>query len=134
MGIDFKKNEFWKQKLSADEYHVLRNKGTERAFSGEYWNNFEKGSYHCRACGSMLFQSESKFDAGCGWPSFDRPVNEKVIKKSRDNSLGMERVEALCGSCDGHLGHVFPDGPTETGKRYCINSLSIRLRPEGCAG
>ena len=117
----------WREQLTAEEFYVLREKGTERAFTGEYWNVWEEGTYHCRGCGEVLFQSDTKFDAGCGWPSFDRPASESVIEESRDTSHGMIRTEVLCQKCGGHLGHVFPDGPTETGQRYCINSLSIKL-------
>ena len=117
----------WREQLTAEEFYVLREKGTERAFTGEYWNVWEEGTYHCRGCGEVLFQSDTKFDAGCGWPSFDRPALEGVIEESRDTSHGMIRTEVLCKKCGGHLGHVFPDGPTETGQRYCINSLSIQL-------
>ena len=122
---------YWREQLTADEYTVLREKGTERAFTGEYWNVWEEGTYHCRGCGELLFQSDTKFDAGCGWPSFDRPASEGVIEESRDTSHGMIRTEVLCQKCGGHLGHVFPDGPTETGQRYCINSLSISLEKDG---
>ena len=117
----------WRQQLTAEEFYVLREKGTERAFSGEYWNVWEDGSYHCRGCGELLFQSNTKFDAGCGWPSFDRPATEGVVAEAQDTSHGMIRTEVLCQKCGGHLGHVFPDGPTDTGQRYCINSLSIKL-------
>ena len=120
----------WREQLSAEEFYVLREKGTERAFTGEYWNVWEEGAYHCRGCGELLFQSDTKFDAGCGWPSFDRPATEGVVAESRDTSHGMMRTEVLCQKCGGHLGHVFPDGPTETGQRYCINSLSIKLKEE----
>jgi len=122
---------YWREHLTPDEYTVLREKGTERAFTGEYWNVWEEGTYHCRGCGEVLFQSDTKFDAGCGWPSFDRPASEGVIEESRDTSHGMIRTEVLCQKCGGHLGHVFPDGPTETGQRYCINSLSITLEKDG---
>ena len=121
----------WREQLTAEEFYVLREKGTERAFTGEYWNVWEEGTYHCRGCGVLLFQSDTKFDAGCGWPSFDRPASEGVIEESRDTSYGMIRTEVLCQKCGGHLGHVFPDGPTETGQRYCINSLSITLEKDG---
>ena len=122
------KNEaVWREHLTPEEFYVLREKGTERAFTGEYWNVWEKGAYHCRGCGELLFQSDTKFDAGCGWPSFDWPASEGVIEESQDTSHGMIRTEVLCQKCGGHLGHVFPDGPTETGQRYCINSLSIKL-------
>ena len=122
---------YWREHLTPDEYTVLREKGTERAFTGEYWNVWEEGTYHCRGCGELLFQSDTKFDAGCGWPSFDRPASEGVVEESRDTSHGMIRTEVLCQKCGGHLGHVFPDGPTETGQRYCINSLSITLEKDG---
>ena len=122
---------YWREHLTPDEYTVLREKGTERAFTGEYWNVWEEGTYHCRGCGEVLFQSDTKFDAGCGWPSFDRPASDGVIEELRDTSHGMIRTEVLCQKCGGHLGHVFPDGPTETGQRYCINSLSVSLEKDG---
>ena len=121
----------WREQLTAEEFYVLREKGTERAFTGEYWNVWENGTYHCRGCGELLFQSDTKFDAGCGWPSFDRPATDGVVAEARDASHGMIRTEVLCQKCGGHLGHVFPDGPTETGQRYCINSLSIKLKEDG---
>ena len=120
----------WREQLTAEEFYVLREKGTERAFTGEYWNVWKEGTYHCRGCGELLFQSDTKFDAGCGWPSFDRPATEGVVAEVRDTSHGMIRTEVLCQKCGGHLGHVFPDGPTETGQRYCINSLSIKLEED----
>ena len=120
----------WREQLTGEEFYVLREKGTERAFTGEYWNVWENGTYHCRGCGELLFQSDTKFDAGCGWPSFDRPATEGVVAEERDTSHGMIRTEVLCQKCGGHLGHVFPDGPTETGQRYCINSLSIKLEED----
>ena len=121
---------FWREKLTDDEYAVLRNKGTERAFTGEYWDVFDDGTYHCRGCGEPLFTSESKFDSGCGWPSFDRALSQEAVAEARDTSHGMIRTEILCKNCGGHLGHVFPDGPTDTGLRYCVNSLSVRLEPD----
>jgi peptide-methionine (R)-S-oxide reductase len=121
----------WREQLTGEEFYVLREKGTERAFTGEYWNVWENGTYHCRGCGELLFQSDTKFDAGCGWPSFDRPATDGVVAEARDASHGMIRTEVLCHKCGGHLGHVFPDGPTETGQRYCINSLSIKLKEDG---
>lgn len=123
-----KDDQYWREKLTPEEFHVLRQKGTERAFTGEYWDAEDEGVYHCRGCGEALFNSESKFDAGCGWPSFDRPASGTVIGEERDTSHGMIRTEVLCQKCGGHLGHVFPDGPTDTGLRYCINSLSIDLK------
>ena len=120
----------WREELTGEEFYVLREKGTERAFTGEYWNVWENGTYHCRGCGELLFQSDTKFDAGCGWPSFDRPATDGVVAEARDASHGMIRTEVLCHKCGGHLGHVFPDGPTETGQRYCINSLSIKLKED----
>lgn len=125
-----KDDAYWRDNLTPDEYHVLRQKGTERAFTGEYWNTTEKGIYVCRGCGETLFESTSKFDAGCGWPSFEKPASVGVIDEERDLSHGMIRTEVLCQNCGGHLGHVFPDGPTDTGLRYCINSLSINLQKE----
>ena len=130
MSDDMRDDSYWKDKLSSDEFHVLREKGTERAFTGEYWNCDDAGIYRCRACGEPLFESDKKFDAGCGWPSFDRPMENTALEEIRDTSHGMIRTEVTCRKCGGHLGHVFPDGPTDTGLRYCINSLSIKLGSE----
>ncbi len=115
---------YWKEKLSEKSYRILREKGTEPPFSGEYNLHFEKGSYQCKACNNPLFLSEQKFDSGCGWPSFDDAI-EGSIKTILDKSHGMIRTEIVCNDCGGHLGHVFNDGPTETGQRYCVNSLSV---------
>lgn len=118
----------WKAELSPEQYHVLREAGTERPFSGKYNMHFEKGIYSCGACGAELFTSESKFDGHCGWPSFDKEIKEGRILERVDNSHGMIRTEILCANCGGHLGHVFDDGPTETGLRYCVNSLSLDFK------
>lgn len=126
-----KDNEHWKDKLTAEEYRICREKGTEPPFSGEYYNNHEAGSYVCRCCGEPLFSSEHKYDSGSGWPSFDRAVNESAIESESDRSLGMVRTEIMCQQCGCHLGHVFEDGPQETtGQRYCVNSLSLKFEAE----
>lgn len=114
----------WKEQLGLERYKILRQAGTEFPNSGKYNLHFEKGTYCCGACGEPLFESSSKFHSGCGWPSFDESIPGKVEYK-KDNSFGMQRVEILCANCGGHLGHVFDDGPTETGQRYCVNSASV---------
>lgn len=120
----------WKKKLTKEQYRVLRKKGTEPAFTGNFWNHHKKGIYKCAGCGAPLFSSEEKFDSGTGWPSFDRSMDEANVKEKLDTSHGMIRTEVLCGSCGGHLGHVFDDGPKSTGCRYCINSISLDFEPK----
>ena len=118
----------WREKLTPEEYYVCREKGTERAFSGEYWDCKVTGSYLCKCCEKTLFLSEHKYDSGCGWPSFYQGIDSDVLEETSDTSLGMVRTEITCKNCGSHLGHVFEDGPEPTGLRYCINSLSITLK------
>ena len=127
MTIKKKTESEWKEILSTEQYKILREKETELPFSGKYNSHFEDGIYLCAGCNTTLFDSKSKFDSGCGWPSFDSSISDKV-KYSLDKSMGMIRTEILCNSCNGHLGHVFNDGPTQTGTRYCVNSISLDFK------
>lgn len=120
-----KTEEQWKQELTEEEYRVLRDCGTEPAFTGKYYNHKKDGTYTCAGCGAELFTSDTKYDSGSGWPSFYAAADKKSIKEVEDNSYGMRRIEIKCAACDSHLGHVFPDGPKPTGMRYCVNSVSL---------
>ena len=123
-----KSDEQWREELDPQSYRVLREKGTERAFTGEFWDTKDEGTYVCKGCGEELFTSDTKFDSGCGWPSFYESVDKSKVEEHEDNTLGMRRIEVTCANCGGHLGHVFPDGPKPTGLRYCINSASLGFR------
>jgi peptide-methionine (R)-S-oxide reductase len=120
----------WREQLTAEQYQVARQKGTERAFTGEYHDTKAPGIYECICCGTPLFDSETKFDSGTGWPSFYAPIAEENVAEEEDRTLWMRRTEVLCAVCDAHLGHVFPDGPKPTGQRYCLNSASLKLKPK----
>lgn len=125
-----KSNDEWKKILNENQYKILREKGTERAFTGKYWNHFDKGIYYCAACENPLFKSDAKFESSCGWPSYFEPIQPNSVEYHDDFSYGMHRIEVTCGKCGGHLGHVFDDGPKPTGKRYCINSGAILFKSE----
>jgi peptide-methionine (R)-S-oxide reductase len=125
-----KTEEQWREELSPEEYHVLREKGTERAFTGTYWDSKDEGVYRCRACGAKLFDANAKFDSGTGWPSFYEPAEGEAVETEEDRTFFMKRTEVHCSNCGGHLGHIFEDGPDPSGLRYCINSASLELDPD----
>jgi peptide-methionine (R)-S-oxide reductase len=125
-----KTDEEWRRELTPEQYAILRRKATEAPFTGEYDHTFEPGTYVCAGCGAELFRSEAKYDSGCGWPAFYAPTADDAVETEEDATHGMRRVEVLCASCEGHLGHVFPDGPHPTGLRYCINSAALKLEEE----
>lgn len=125
-----KTEEEWRRQLTPEQYRILREKGTERAFTGEYTNTHTDGTYLCAGCGQELFGSDAKFDSHCGWPSYYEPLKNEAVDEHEDTTFGMRRVEVTCSRCGGHLGHVFPDGPNPTGLRYCINSASVKLEPK----
>ena len=120
----------WRELLTPEQFHVLREKGTERAFAGALYENHDEGVYHCAACNAPLFKSETKYESGSGWPSFYIPISADAVEAHEDNSFGMKRIEVTCATCGGHLGHIFPDGPRPTGTRYCINSASLHFEPQ----